>query len=163
MTTHDAPTEPATYLTITIEHLLRLDAAYPAARWWLKANDEGDEWAGPLTDPLKIMEDIDALDTPLREQYLNNLDGARLGMFNEDAMLLLHQDELVRAGADAAAAETAGRHLLGQVYTAMEMTGQDDGPLFGFRAVFEVTDEGEILLAPLSGEGQGLGMAEVSA
>lgn len=156
MTTHDA-TEPATYLTITTEHLLRLDAAYPAARWWLKVS-KNDEWAGPLTDPLKIMEDIDALDSPLREQYLNNLDGARLGMFNEDAMLLLHQDELVRAGADAAAAETAGRHLLNQVYTAMEMTGQDDGPLFGFRSVFEVTNEGEILLAPLLSQ-----PAEVSA
>ena len=73
MTTHDAPTNPATYLTITTEQLLRLDAAHPGARWWLKADAHG-SWSGPVVNPLDMMKDVEDLDGHLREQILNNLD-----------------------------------------------------------------------------------------
>lgn len=151
MTTHDAPTKPATYLTITTEQLLRLDAAHPGARWWLKADAHG-SWSGPVVNPLDMMKDVEDLDGHLREQILNNLDGARIGLFNEDVMLLMHRDQLIRAGVDAETADAAGRHLLDQVFGALELAGQSEGVLFGFRPVFPVTDDGEILMTPLSAQ-----------
>lgn len=158
MTTHDAPTEPVTYLTITTEHLLRLDAAYPAARWWLKANDEGD-WAGPVLSPMTALAHAaqawGMTDMGLEEILESGV--ASIGVFQEDVITLVHQDLLVQAGVNGDLAAGLAGHLQAQLEQAVD-EHPGDFRAFGFRPVFEVTDEGEILLAPLLSQ-----PAEVSA
>ena len=136
-------TTPVTHRTISTEHLLRLDAQYPAARWWLHANREGD-MAGPVLNPLMILEHTEQAWSVDAQTLRNMFDGASIGVMRQDLIALIQQDLLVQEGLSGDAAAALATHLLYQLNEIEEADGHD-ALTFGYRPVFFVTDDGAIL------------------
>lgn len=122
--------------------LLTLHAKYPAERWWALIGDEGDI-AGPCATPQDALKEAERLFNQTVNELLEDFYDITLGFLTEDAILLIHTDELVQAGLPAATA----LEMAGKLRTAFNaaLEEQDPGEHFGMVNIFDVDENGELV------------------